>query len=62
MEGVLYVISFAAAGYYMIRALHNVYRIGWGRAILYTWILGLFYSVVLAVMMLLYILLVLMFF
>ena len=60
VQPVMYTISFTVAGYYMIRAIHNVYQVKWGRAVLNTVILGVSYAILLAVMMLIYLLLVLM--
>ncbi len=60
LQGTLYAISFFIAGYYMVRAIHNVYGAKWGRAILNTFVLGISYAILLGVIMLIYALLVVM--
>ncbi len=58
VQPLLYGASFIIAAYYMIRAMHNVYNVKWGRAVLNTFVLGFSYAILLTVIMLIYLLLV----
>jgi len=54
----MYIILFVLAVYYMMRALRNVYNIGWPRTVLSTIVLGISYGALLTVTLLSYVLLV----
>ena len=47
MAQVLRALLLILAGAYMVVALHRVYIIGWGRALLYAFTIGLIYIIVL---------------